>query len=89
LIKCPAGYFRGVDSSCYPTGSVRCNCGGYTYCTAGGECINNQWLNNCPSGYFRGIDSSCYPGGTVLCNCGGYTYCEAGGHCVNNRWVTY
>jgi hypothetical protein len=56
---CPSGYFKGIDGKCYPTGSELCNCGGFVYCVAGGQCCNGQWIQ-CPAGSHLGIDCYCY-----------------------------
>jgi len=57
---CPSNYFSGDDGKCYPTGSVKCNCGGFVYCVAGGQCCNEQWIQ-CPAGRYLGSDCYCHP----------------------------
>ncbi len=87
MIPCPEGQFRDYDDClCYPESVVRCDCGDYKYCEAGGKCCNNRWIK-CPDGSFLGTDCLCYDEGTVKCNCGIYSYCKSGGQCCNNEWI--
>jgi hypothetical protein len=87
MASCPNGEFKGDDGVCYPTGTVKCDCGGHMYCQANGECINDKWAEKCPTGYFRGDNGLCYKEGLVKCSCGEFSYCEAGGECYNNQWL--